>query len=240
LQREFEQLINQIHDEGLRKKVRVLIQNPAVSLKGMKKMGLPLLRSPAGKTHHHSYPEGLVEHMISTSRVALALCDSVEEIYRGKINRDLVLAGILLHDIFKPATYVEKEDGTYGMSPLGERLDHLSILLGELYQRKMPIELLHVIAAHHGRAGPISPRTVEALIVHVADVADSTLNGEVLYAARFILRDCIGEEMGTLTSEEAFNIVFTKQTNGCEGVREELEKIKGKRYAKGKAVGAAP
>jgi 7,8-dihydroneopterin 2',3'-cyclic phosphate phosphodiesterase len=238
LQRELEQLINQIHDKGLRKKVHDLIQNPAVSLKGMKKMGLPLSRSPAGKTHHHSYPEGLVEHMIATSRVALALCDSVEKTYRGKINRDLVRAGILLHDIFKPATYVEKEDGTYGMSLLGERLDHLSILLGELYQRKMPIELLHVIAAHHGRAGPISPRTVEALIVHVADVADSTLNGEVLYAAKFILRDCTGEELEMLTSEEAFNIVFAKQTKGCEGVREELEKIKRKRCAKGKVAGA--
>lgn len=240
MQRELEQLINLIHDKGLRKQVHDLIQNPAVSLKGMKKIGLPLHRSPAGKTHHHSYPEGLIEHMIATSRVALALCDSVEKIYRGKINRDLVLAGVLLHDVFKPATYVEKEDGTYGISPLGERLDHLSLILGELYHRKMPIELLHVIAAHHGRAGPISPRTVEALIVHVADVADSTLNGEVLYAARFLLRECTGEEIERLTSEEAFNIVFAKQTKGCEGVREELERIKGKRYAKGKAGGAAP
>lgn len=240
LQRELEQLINQIRDKGLRKKVHDLIQHPAVSLKGMKKMGLPLHRSPAGKSHHHSYPEGLVEHMVSTSRLALALCDSVDKIYRGKVNRDLVLAGILLHDVFKPATYVEKEDGSYGTSPLGERLDHLSLILGELYQRKMPIELLHVIAAHHGRAGPISPRTVEALIVHVADVADSTLNGEVLYAARFILRDCTGEEIERLTSKEAFSIVFAKQTKGCEGVREELEKIKAKRYAKRKAVGAAP
>ena len=237
MQKELEQLINKIHDKGLRKKVHDLIKNPEVSLKGMKKMGLPLHSSPAGKSHHHSYPEGLVEHMVSTSRFALALCDSVEKIYRGKINRDLVLAGILLHDVFKPATYVEKENGTYGMSPLGERLDHLSILLGELYQRKMPLELLHVIAAHHGRAGPISPRTIEALIVHVADVADSTLNGEVLYAARSILRDCTSEELEMLTAEEAFCIVFAKQTKGCKGVREELEKIKGKRCAKEQAAG---
>lgn len=229
LRKELEQLINQIQDKSLRKKVYDLIQNPIVSLKGMRKMGLPLQRSPAGKSRHHSYPEGLVDHMIATARVALALCDSVEKTYHGKVNRDLVLAGVLLHDIFKPVTYVERENGGYDMSPLGERLDHLSLLLGELYRRKMPIELLHIVAAHHGKYGPMSPRTIEALIVHVADVSDSTLNGEVQDAARFILRDCTGEELATLTSEEAFHIVFAKQTKGCKGVEEELERIKKKR-----------
>lgn len=229
MQKELKQIVDQIQDPILREIVRNFVQRPTVSLEGTGEMGLPLARSPAGKTRHHSYPRGLIEHMIATSNVALALCDSVEKVYHGKINRDLVLAGVLLHDIFKPLTYVEKENGTYGMSPLGERIDHLTLALCELYQKKVPIDLLHVLASHHGRVGPISPRTIEALIVHVADVADATINGQVLSAARFLVRDCTGEEAGRLTSEEAFGIVFAKQAKGCDGVKEMLEKIKVKR-----------
>jgi len=117
-----------------------------------------------------------------------------------------------------------RDDGTYGTSPLGERLDHTTLLLGELYG-KAPLELLHVLAAHHGRYGPVSPRTIEALIVHVADVADATLNGEVQDAARFLVKDCVGEEPGRLTSEEAFRIVFAKQVKDCEGVRKEFSRM---------------
>jgi len=130
----------------------------------------------------------------------------------------------------KPLTYTKQENGTYGISPLGEKLDHLSLIVAEGYRRKLPIELLHIICAHHGRAGPISPHTIEALICHVADVADATLNGEVFNAARWLVKDCVGEEVVTLTAEEAYMIVQAKQTRGCEGVKEMFEKIK-KRYS---------
>jgi len=232
------QIIDQIKDRALRNVVRELVLKPTLSLKmrGRRGAGLRLLTSPAAKTWHHSYPMGLLEHMISTSRVALALCDSAEKIYRGKVDRDLVLAGVLLHDIFKPMTYVENEDGTYGVSPLGERLDHLTLVLCELYKKKVPIELLHVLASHHGRAGPMSPRTIEALIVHVADVADATLNGEVLSAAKFLAKECTGKEMTFTSSKEAFEIVHAKQSEGCEGVIKVIEKMRKIRKNRGRRV----
>jgi len=228
MQKELVEIIDQIKNRTLRKVVRELVLKPTLSLKTKepRDAGLPLLTSPAAKTWHHSYPMGLLEHMISTSRVALALCDSAEKIYGGRVDRDLVLAGVLLHDVFKPMTYVENEDGTYGVSPLGERLDHLTLVLCELYKKKVPIELLHILASHHGRAGPISPRTIEALIVHVADVADATLNGEVLSAAKFLAKKCTGEEVTFTSSKEAFEIVHAKQAEGCEGVIKVIEKIR--------------
>ncbi len=228
MQKRVMQIVNQIQDRKLRSLVRELVSNPTLSSApaNIRGMGLPVSISPAGKTQHHSYPKGLLEHIISTAKVALALCDSVEEIYRGRVNRDLVLAGVLLHDIFKPMTYVEKENGTYGPSPLGERLNHLTLALCELYKRKAPIELLHIIASHHGRSGPISPKTIEALIVHVADVADATLNGEVLKAAKFLVSECTGEEVTFTSSKEAFEIVYAKQSEGCEGVKKALEKMR--------------
>ena len=148
MQKDLTKLIDQIKDQTLQNVVRELVLRPTLSLKmrKMRDVKLSVLTSPAGKTRHHSYPKGLLEHMISTSKIALAMCDSVEKIYQGRVDRDLVLAGVLLHDVLKPLTYVEKEDGTYGLSPMGERLNHLSLVLCELYKRKMPIELLHIVA----------------------------------------------------------------------------------------------
>jgi putative nucleotidyltransferase with HDIG domain len=220
-----------IRKPSLRKLVNEYLERPTMRLRGMGDVGLSLEESPAGRSRHHSYPSGLVEHMVATARLALALCDSVEKIYRGKIDRDLVLAGTLLHDVYKPSTFTVRDDGMYGTSPLGEKLDHTSLLIGELYG-KAPLTLLHVLAAHHGRYGPVSPRTIEALIVHVADVADATLNGEVQDAARFLVKDCTGLELGLLTSEEAFGIVFAKQLEGCDGVRREVSRIEERRRRK--------
>ena len=75
------------------------------------------------------------------------------------------------------------------------------------------------MAAHHAEHGPISPRTLEALIVHIADLADSRLNGSVLRAARFLLREATGHEPARLTHEQAFRIVIVKAREGWEGVR---------------------
>jgi 7,8-dihydroneopterin 2',3'-cyclic phosphate phosphodiesterase len=225
---QLEQIISMIQNTNLRKKIRDMVNKPSIKIKGFRKIGLPLDKSPAGKSKHHSYDKGLVDHVVATSRTALALCDVVEKVYHCKVNRDLVISGVLLHDLMKPLTYTKQDNGTYGISSLGEKLDHLSLVVAEGYRRKLPIELLHIICAHHGRAGPISPHTIEALICHVADVADATLNGEVFNAARWLVRDCVGEDVTTLTAEEAYTIVQAKQTQGCEGVREAFKKIKKK------------
>jgi 7,8-dihydroneopterin 2',3'-cyclic phosphate phosphodiesterase len=226
---QIKQIIAMIKDPNLREKVRGMVNKPSIKIKGLRAVGLPLDESPAGKSKHHSYDKGLIDHIVATSRTALTLCDVVEKVYHCKVNRDLVISGVLLHDLMKPLTYTKQENGTYGISSLGERLDHLSLIVAEGYRRKLPIELLHIVSAHHGRAGPISPRTIEALICHVADVADATLNGEVFNAARWLVRDCVGEDIIALTAEEAYMIVQAKQTQGYEGVKEAFKKIK-KRY----------
>lgn len=219
MEKELERVISKIKDKNLRQIVLEVVANPQTSLQGFGNIGLSLEVSPAGRSQHHSYPGGLIEHIVSTSKIAMTLCDCAEKVYHGKVNRDFVLAGVLLHDIFKPLTFVEKENGTYGNSLLGEKLDHLTLVICELYRRNVPIDLLHIVAAHHGKYGPISPRTIEALIVHVADVADATFNNEILYAGRFLCRECTGVEPTTLSAKDAFNIIIAKQINGCESVK---------------------
>jgi len=222
-------LADKIGDKKLRKKVIELLENPTFEINGKKFSGLPFDVSPAGLSHHHCYPGGYIEHVVSTANLAIAMCKSVEKVYRGKVNRDLVIAGVLLHDIFKPATYIVKENGGYGSSRLADYLDHLSLVTSELVRRGFSLELIHVVSAHHGDYGPIRPHTVEALICHLADLMDSRLNGKVLNAAAYLTRKAVGEELRGLTSKEAFEIVHSKSEEGWEGVAKTVKEIKRRR-----------
>jgi 7,8-dihydroneopterin 2',3'-cyclic phosphate phosphodiesterase len=108
-------------------------------------------------------------------------------------------------------------------------MDHLSIATAELVRRNFPIELVHIVSAHHGEYGPIRPKTVEALICHLADFADSRLNGEVLNAAGYLSRRVGGAELQPMTSKEAFEIVRSKAVEGWEGVNKTVKKLAHKR-----------
>lgn len=222
--------MNRIRDESLREKVAELVENPAVEIGGKVYSGLPLSVSPASVYRHHSYPGGFVEHVVSAAEIALTLCDVIEKVYRGEVDRDLVLSGVILHDIFKPLTYGAKEDGTYVITPLGERLDHLTLIVSEMVRRGFPLDLVHVVCAHHGgEAGPIDPKTVEALVCHLADITDSRLNGEILRAARYLAREATGQELRQIDSKEAFRIVHSKMVEGWDGVKAAFAEIKSER-----------
>lgn len=226
-------VIDKIHDKALRGKVEGLLENPSVEIEGKMYRGIPLETAPAGVSHHHSYPGGLVEHMVSTTNIALALCDTIETVYDGKVDKDLVVAGVLLHDLFKSLTYVERENGRYGMAPLAERLDHITLGVAELVRRGFPLDLIHIVDSHMGwEHGPIGPRTAEALVVHLADMADSRLNGEVLRAAQYLLRQSTGVELDRVTAKEAFEVVTAKTQLGWEGVPKALDKIRRQRRRK--------
>ena len=224
--------VDKIKDKSLREKVIEIIENPTIEIEGKVYSGLPLEASPAGMSRHHSYPGGFIEHVVATTEIALNLCNIIERIYHGKVDKDLVISGAILHDIFKPLMYRVKENGSYGATPLAERLDHLTLIVSELVRKGLPLNLIHIVCAHHGgEAGPIWPRTVEALVCHLADATDSRLDGEVLRAARYLSREATGEELYRLTSKEAFEIVHSKVIEGWDGVKKTVEKIKRKRFS---------
>jgi hypothetical protein len=68
--------------------------------------------------------------------------------------------------------------------------------------------------------------TIEALICHLADRTEAELNGEMLDAARFMVREVTGEEPRVLTGRDAFMIVRTKTDKGWDGLRDTLAKSK--------------
>lgn len=222
-------IVSNIKDKSLRRMTLKFISDLSVTIEGKPYMGLPLEEAPASKYHHHSYPGGLLEHMLSTINIAMALCDSAENIYSGKVNRDLVISGIILHDLFKALTYDRREDGTYINSPLGERLDHLTLAASELVRKGFPADLIHVIVASHGKSGPTSPKTIEALICHVADEADSKMNFEILNAARYLVKEATGESWDKMDSKTAFKVLMLKAEGGWEGLKEGIKFIKTKK-----------
>ena len=229
---QLEKLVNKIKDETLREKVVQFLENPAIEIGGKVYTGMPLDISPAGMSRHHSYPGGFIEHVVATTEIALNLCNIIERVYHGKVDRDLVISGAVLHDIFKPLTYQAEENGTYRPTPLAERLDHLTLIVSEMVRRDFPLDLIHIVCAHHGgEAGPIWPRTIEALVCHLADVTDSRLNGEVLRAARYLSREATGEELDIVSSKEAFEVVHSKVVGGWDGVKKTVEKIRRKRLS---------
>jgi 7,8-dihydroneopterin 2',3'-cyclic phosphate phosphodiesterase len=225
LERELISLLTLIKDPALKKAVKLFLRAPSLTMEeARRKAGLDLRRSPGGVTRHHSYERGLVQHTIAMTRIALHLCEVAEEVYGGKVDRDVVVASCLLHDLMKAPTYA-KGEGKYVLSPLGERLDHLSLIIAELYRKGFPLDVIHCVAAHHGKFGPISPMSLEALIVHIADYMDSTFNAEILSAAKALVREYVGEEIEDLSSEEALRIIHVKQTRGPDGVVKEYRRL---------------
>ena len=213
-------LVERIEDEGLRGKVKEFLRDPPSDIDAK---ALPLEVCPAGAFIHHSYDGGLLQHTLGVTQLSLTLCDMVENLYRGSVDRDVVLAGAVLHDVMKCYCYEENEDGGFRTSDFGGRVDHLTLMVGELMKREFPLEIVHVVASHHGDVGPTKPKTVEALIVSVADLADSDMNGKLLRAAEYLLKRTGAYRPSLSSSENALKVITTKDREGWDGLRKLLD-----------------
>lgn len=132
----------------------------------------------AGKGWHHAYLGGLLEHVLSM----LQLGDLVAKQY-PEVDRDLMIGGILLHDIGKIEELVCRSYIDYTES--GRLVGHLvqgCMLVGRYVDRiqgfpeQLRSRLLHMIVSHHGsldRGSPKPPMTLEATVVHLLDHLDS-------------------------------------------------------------------
>lgn len=137
-------------------------------------------RAPAAKSLHHAFLGGLLEHVLSLSR----LCGLVVQNYPG-IRRDLLLAGAVLHDVGK--IYELSYDRGFHYTTKGHLLGHMFIGL-EMVQVKIraipdfPAELKvlveHIILSHHGEyefGSPKLPMFPEALLLHYLDNLDAKM-----------------------------------------------------------------
>jgi putative nucleotidyltransferase with HDIG domain len=202
--------IAKISDSTLREKTRSLLTDTTFTFRDTRYHGLSLDEAPASRYWHHGYVGGLIQHTLAATEIALTLCRNVKEIYSGQVDEDVVLASILVHDLFKIHVYSINDKG-YGFTKLGTCLDHLTLLVTELVRREFPLEVIHAVAAHHGQNGPIAPHTLEALICYVADNADASFNGQLLKAARNLVNKDQKVRKQPLTGKQAFYIIEENQ-----------------------------
>lgn len=135
---------------------------------------------PAGRSIHHAYQGGLLEHILSCSELALLLSP------RYQCNPNYVLAGAALHDLCKiyeltpgPLVDYTEEGQLVGHLLKGiELLDHFCNKIPH-FPKKTKMHLKHILLAHHGAleyGSPKRPQTVEAHLVHLIDLMDSRMN----------------------------------------------------------------
>ncbi|MCX5838300.1 MAG: HD domain-containing protein, partial [Deltaproteobacteria bacterium] len=138
-------------------------------------------RAPAAKGFHHVYIGGLLEHTLSVVR----LLDRAAGHYAG-VNRDLLIAGGILHDIGKIYEFsferiVEYSDPgrLVGHIVMGVEMVDAKIAAIPDFPEQTAMELRHLMLSHHGVlefGSPKRPKTLEALIVHCIDDLDAKVN----------------------------------------------------------------
>ena len=145
---------------------------------------------PAASKNHHAFRGGLLEHTVSVTRTGIYLADKYLQYYsdlQPPINKDLVIAGCILHDIGKLR---ELECGVEEIryTVPGQLIGH--ILIGRDMVRSAAAEikelapelalyLEHIVLAHQGQpewGSPKEPMLPEALLVHHADDIDAKMS----------------------------------------------------------------
>ena len=137
-------------------------------------------KAPAAKKMHHAYIGGLLEHTLSMA----ILADKIAEHYKG-VDRDLLVAGALLHDMGKIREF--SYDIGIDYTDEGRMVNHIVIGL-QMIEEKMrtipsfPEEaallLKHMVVSHHGSkelGSPEPPKTIEAVILNCIDEMDSRI-----------------------------------------------------------------
>lgn len=118
----------------------------------------PFYSAPgSGYGSHHSYPGGLVTHTDLNTRVSLALYEGYREVYDYLLDRDVVIASQLLHDLHKPWVFQWQKNGeSRGEMKLGGTGEHHPLGVAESIVRGLPAEVCVAQACAHNH-----PRTPE-------------------------------------------------------------------------------
>jgi 3'-5' exoribonuclease len=146
--------------------------------------------APAAKKMHHAYLGGLLEHTLSMT----VLADKIAGHYSG-VDRDLLVAGALLHDIGKVREF--RFDAHIDYSDEGRLLNHITIGVQMMedkiktipnFPEEKALLLKHMLVSHHGSrafGSPEPPKTIEAVLLNYIDEIDSKVQG---------IREFIGRE----------------------------------------------
>ncbi len=169
LVRKFNNYLNSIQNEDARKIVKAIIDQHYDAF----------ISYPAASRNHHEFASGLIYHTVSMCDVADILAS-----YYANVDRDLLISGILLHDVGKTIELSGPVATKYTLE--GKMIGHISIMVSEIracaerlnIHSEVPILLQHMVLSHHGEkeyGSPVPPLTREAFLLHVIDDLDAKM-----------------------------------------------------------------
>lgn len=170
MSQEIEQLIGNIQNETIREIVSEILN--------MEKDKFYIY--PAATKNHHNFVGGLAYHTISMAKMGL----SVLQMYPW-LDADLLIAGILLHDIGKVEElsaailpeYTNKGNLLGHISIMNNKIDRVAVALGK-EESESVILLKHLVLSHHGKmefGSPVMPLIPEAEVLTILDNLDSRM-----------------------------------------------------------------
>jgi len=137
-----------------------------------------LRRAPCGRTGHHAYLGGLLEHTVAVATLAAELCT-----LHPRLDRNLLLTSALLHDLGRTREFTYGAE--IGLTDEGRMLGHLVIGERMIAERSQCLDdarrlsLLHCVLCHHGPGAAPGGRlhTVEALALYRCNALDASVKG---------------------------------------------------------------
>ncbi len=224
-------MAKEIVDKDIRKIVLELLENPKITFTRVEPK-ISFKESPAAPRKHHAYPGGLLEHTLSVTRSSIKIAEALVETYGIPVDKDIVVAAAILHDLFKYYQY-EWDPAIGAYRPRTDwYLSHDFAMVAELSVRHAPDKLIRAIAEVHGNV----PFTmIESLIVHHADSFDASLVARIQDTLWEVSRD-IETETGypvvkvfyeALRKLNLYEIWSTYRSEGRSGLREKVKKLIG-------------
>lgn len=169
LVKRFNAHVESIQNEDCRKILDYLI----------KRLSPRLFDYPAAVSVHHDYASGLLMHTVSMADLGVYLAN-----FYPDVDKDILLTGILLHDMGKTIEF--EGPIIYKYSVIGKLLGHITIMVSEIRRAaeglkitsEVPLLLEHMVLSHHGYpefGSAVLPMTREALLLSMIDNLDSKM-----------------------------------------------------------------
>lgn len=172
MKKEFTQKIKSISNKNLKKLLSEIFNEERFEL---------FATAPAGKSWHHAYIHGLIEHTLEIIKICELMCE-----FHPELNRDLLISGAMLHDLGK----IEELsfDSAFEYTDKGKLVGHIVIAANLVKDeiKKIPgfppeleNNLIHLILSHQGKlehASPVVPKTAEAIALYQADELSAKVN----------------------------------------------------------------
>lgn len=161
-----------VKNPWLRQLLASVVEDPSIAPR--------LKRAPAAMTMHHAFLGGLLEHVVSLIGLSTTIAAHYPE-----LDADLLLAGVVLHDIGKIDELRYSREISYTTE--GRLLGHIMLGVGMIRDKiksipgfppALAVMVEHLILSHHGThefGSPSLPQTREAVALNFLDDFDSKM-----------------------------------------------------------------